>query len=149
MIGARGNDIIEYIYSEDPALDPEHADFNAKKFLDSFDRKYLPVKDGVTPTVFKIRRLTRKRFMAIAGMAPTERANATVAYGVVGIDNFMLKSGSYLIPEFSGSGVDQHLTAATLDAMFDGGLFAELMNIIMAASGLDPLCGGHSGSSPG
>ena len=143
MIGARSNATFEHIYSEDPALDTESLSFDAKKYMDTFDRQYLPVRDGSTPTVFRIRRLSRKRFEAVSALSGHNRAAAVVAYGVQGIENFRLPSGDMLVPELTGVGADQHLTAATLDAFFDGGLFAELMNVIIAASGLDPLADGR------
>lgn len=149
MIGARAAAVAEYIYSADPSLDGESQDFDVKKYLETFERKHLPTKPGSTPTVFKIHRLRRKRFMAIAGMPESERANAAVAYGVCGIENFRDGHGGMLVPEFVGDGSDRHLTADTLDAIFDSGLFGELMNIVLLYSGLDPLADRRSGSSPG
>jgi hypothetical protein len=143
MIGARSNATFEHIYSEDPALDGESPAFDAKKYMDTFDRQYLPVREGSTPTIFRIRRLSRKRFESVSALNGHNRAASVVAYGVQGIENFRLPSGDMLIPEFTGQGSDTHLTPATLDAFFDGGLFAELMNVIIAASGLDPLANGR------
>lgn len=140
MIGKRSNDIFEHVFSGDDALDLTHPDCNPEKYRDTLDRKHLPIKEGRIPTVFKIRPLSRLRFMAISSMPEADRANACVAFGVVGIDNWRIpKTGNTLIPEFIGVGADQHLAPATLDAIFAPGLFAELMNIIMHASGLDPL----------
>jgi hypothetical protein len=149
MIGSRSNAPFEHVYTEDPAVDYESDQLDTKKYFQTFDRKYLPIKAGASPTIFKLRPLSRKRFIAIANMAGAEQPNATVAYGIIGIENFRLPTGSMLVPEFTGLGADQHLTAATLDAIFDSRLFAELMTVIMSASGLDPLADGHSGSSPG
>lgn len=149
MIGARSHDPFEHVYTEDPAVDNESTDLDVKRYFQSFDRKFLPVKPGTTPTLFRVRPLSRRRFMAIANLPMADRPNACVAYGVIGVSNFRLPTGSLFVPEFTGSGADQHLTGPSLDQIFDPGLFAELMTVIMTASGLDPLADGLSGSSPG
>lgn len=149
MIGARSHDEFEHVYTEDPAIDTESPDLDTKKYFETFDRKYLPIRAGATPTRFKVRPLSRRRFMAISAMPAADRPNATVAYGVTGVSNFRLPSGNMFVPEFTGMGADQHLTGPSLDAFFDPALFSELMTVIMVASGLDPLADRHSGSSPG
>lgn len=149
MIGARSHDEFEHVYTEDPAVDLDSPDLDTKKYFQTFDRKHLPLKPGSTPTTFKLRPLSRRRFMAISNMPAADRANATVAYGVTAVNNFRLPSGNMFVPEFTGMGSDQHMTGPALDAIFDVQLFAELMTVIMVASGLDPLADRHSGSSPG
>lgn len=150
MIGTRSNATVEYIPQSDPALDRSSPSFNFAKYLETFDRSHLPVKAGSDPTVFTLRRLTRKRFTAISGMPKHEQAEAVVAYGVVGIAGWREPNGNRLLPEFEGTGgVDQHLTAATLDAIFSPTLFAELSTAVVLLTELDPLADRRSGSSPG
>jgi hypothetical protein len=143
MIGSRSRDPFDHVYGDDPALDKDSPAFDPQKYFQTFDPKYQPIRDGRTPTRFKIRPLSRKRYIAIAAMPPNERANAAVSYGVIGIENFRLASGSMLVPEFGGMGSDTHLLPPTLDLLFDAGLFGELMTVIMTASGLDPFSDGH------
>lgn len=139
MIGSRSKDPFDHVWSEDKALDRDSPDFNPDKYFQTFKPEHMPIREGRTPTKFKIRPLSRKRFIAISGMAPADRANAAVSYGVIGIDNFRLPTGSMLVPEFGGQGADLHLLPTTLDLIFDPSLFGELMTVIMSASGLDPL----------
>lgn len=149
MIGTRTNVPVEYVSTHDPALDTAHSDWDFTRYMQTFDRKFMPCKAGSTPTVFTLRRLSRRRFTAIAGMAKHEQAETTIAYGVAGIANFMDGRGNAVIPEFDGAGQDQRLTAVTLDALFSPALFAELAQVILLLTDLDPLADGRSGLCPG
>lgn len=150
MIGARSNATAEYIYLDDPALDKESKYFDFKRYMQTLDRKHLPVKAGQTATVFKIRRLPRVTFTALASLAHTaERAVQAVAYGVIGVENFMNGNGQPIVLEFVGEGVERRLTGDSLNAIFAPQLFGELMTVITTFSDLDPLADGRSGSSPG
>lgn len=149
MIGARSNATVEYIPLSDPDLDLQSATFDFARYMQTLDRQHIPHKLGSTPTVFTLRRLSRLRFIAIAGLPKHEQPNATVAYGVAGVSNYILPNGNTLVPEFEGAGVDQRLSNATLDAMHSPSLFAELLQVIVVLTELDPLVGGRSKSSPG
>lgn len=144
MIGTRSNAPVEYISQDDAALDTESSEYNFAEYLKTFDRKYLPCKPGVTPTVFTLRRLSRKHFTAIAGMPKHQQAEESIARGVVNISGFALPNGNSLVPEFDGSGADQRLSATTLDAIFSPKLFAELSQVVIVLSELDPLAGKRS-----
>lgn len=149
MIGARSHDEFDHVYTDDPSIDLESTELDTKKYFQTFDRKFLPVRAGTTPTIFRIRPLSRRRFIAISGMPAQDRPTATVSYGVTGVHNFRLPSGNMFVPEYTGMGQDLHMTGPSLDAIFDASLFSELMTVIMLASGLDPFADRHSGSSPG
>lgn len=129
---------------DDPALDTSSSEHNFGEYLKTFDRKHLPCKPGVTPTVFTLKRLSRKHFTAIAGMPKHLQAEETIARGVVNVSGFALPSGNSLVPEYDGGGQDQRLTASTLDALFSPKLFAELSQIVIVLSELDPLAGARS-----
>jgi hypothetical protein len=144
MIGSRSNAPVEYISTGDAALDHTSPGFDFRKFMETFDRAYLPVKAGRSPTVFTVRRLSRRRFTAISGMAKHEQPAACVAYGVTGISNYM-DGRNTIVPEFDGAGADSRLAETTLDAIFSPSLFAELAQVIVLLTELDPLADGRSG----
>ena len=140
MIGARSNATAEYIFSADPALDIDSPSYDLKQYLKTFDRKHLPVREGKTATVFKIRRLPRVTWTALASLeSQASRAVQTVCYGLVGVENFLNGNGTHLNLEFVGEGVEKRLTAATMDALWSSELFAELASVIVRFGELDPL----------
>lgn len=148
MIGARSNATTEYIFQGDPALDKESSAFDLKQYLRTFDRKFLPIVAGKTPTVFKIRRLPRITATAIAGLESVPAQGIqTVCYGLVGVENFMNGNGQPLVMDFVGDGMERRLTGPSMDALFSLELFGELMMVITKFGELDPLVDGRSPSS--
>ncbi len=48
----------DHYWSGDPAFDKESEDFKYEQWLDTHDEKYLPRREGQTPTRFVMRRLS-------------------------------------------------------------------------------------------
>lgn len=87
MIQFGTNDVIDYVYPDDPALDRERPDFSWERFEKTRDRKHIPLKDGAEAMVFKVRRLTRKQFFRVMGRASSaDQVQEAVAYGLVAVE---------------------------------------------------------------
>ena len=146
MIGFKRTGGLRYVSAQDPALDRERSDVD--KYISTGDwDQYMRIREGMVPTVFHLRRLTRAQFQAVSGMAANLQQSAAVAYGVESVDNFQLATGQMLIVKHVGDGEDRRLDVDTLNAMFSADLFAELSLAILGASRLDPLGGPPSASS--
>jgi len=59
----------DHVYSQDPAIDTESEDYDHAKWLESGFEKFLPLKPGQTPTVFRLRHLTAKEHSDLMDMA--------------------------------------------------------------------------------
>jgi len=75
-----------HIYSKDPALDRDSEAFDHDKWIETGDDKYLPVKDGLTPVRFTLKRLPpmeHQYLFDIGGTdGPSSMAMWAVAMGV-------------------------------------------------------------------
>jgi len=134
MIASRSTDSVVHVYSQDPAIDKDHPDFDWDRFKETGEMKYLPIKEGQTPTVFQIRRLTRRQFLKVIKSDDAEQFSEAVAYGLRGIKDW----GAPVDLKFQGDG-QERLHPDTLDRIFAVELFVELGARIMELSRLAPL----------
>jgi len=135
MIASRSTDKIEYVYSQDPAINKDSAEYNWEKFVETGDRKYLPIRDGHLPTVFSLQRLPRTQFLRVLKMDRVDQASEAVALGLKDVKNW----GGPLELKFKEQDGQDRLTPDTLEKMFAVELFAELGVRIMELSTLAPL----------
>src|SRR4051812_41162651 len=87
MISIRSTDHVDYVLSIDPALDRDAPSFDWGEYMKSYDRKHAPTKDGCEPTVFKIKRLTRRQMLYVLKQSPAEQAGEAVAFGLESVKN--------------------------------------------------------------
>lgn len=128
------------MYEQDPAIDREHPDFNWDEYTKTFEEKHLPLREGCVPTVFTLRPLERKQFERCIKMPSEQMASETIAYGLVGLDNF--KRGEETVTlRYKKSDYGMRLDGETLDKIFAPELFADLAPRIMSLSKLDPTRG--------
>lgn len=59
----------DHIYSKDPAIDIEHEDYDHEKWLESGFEKFLPLKPGQEPTVFRLRHLRGREYSELVDLA--------------------------------------------------------------------------------
>lgn len=138
MIAHRSNDRIEYVLTSDPAIDAEHPDYDWDRYLKTADPKYAPIKEGHTPTVFSLSRLTRRQFLRVMSLPDQEQSSEAVKYGLRAIKDL----GRPVELRFKRYGdLGEGLDSATLDHIFSPDLFAELGVRIMTMSTLDPTFG--------
>jgi hypothetical protein len=84
----------------DEAVDVEKSDLT--KYAEShFDTKYLTFKDGIEPTYFKLKSLTRNQRDAVADMNDRKAANYRVRCSLLGFENY-----DYKIVNADGSETD-------------------------------------------
>ena len=138
MIAHRSTDRIDYIITDDPALDSDHADFDWDKYLKTADPKHAPVKEGCTPTVFSLVRLSRRQFLRVISMPETEQASEAIRYGLKAVKDF----GRPLdLRQKRFGDLGEGLDNDTLDRLFSPELFQELGIRILSLSTLDPTFG--------
>lgn len=143
MISKRLVSRIKHVWSKDPALDrsdPAHFDKAWAEFLKKGDLEILPLKGGEHPTIFEIAPLTRRQFERIGSMSGLEADTEAVACSLRSVSGFEV-DGSNAVLEHEGPQSNRRLTAASLDAIYDVYLFAELGRRILEISSLDPLAG--------
>jgi len=139
MIATRSTEKIEHIYSRDPALDAGNPSFDWQRFLETGDRKHVPIKEGFTPTVFLLQRLTRKQLTRVLEASTAEHAAEAVSFALKGIKDW----GAPLDFKFAEARGDlgQRVHPETIEKIFAIDLFAELGQRILELSKLDPSVG--------
>lgn len=145
MISKSLGGIRHHVWSEDCALDKSDPDVFAaawKAFLENGDETALPLLDGGTPAVFDLVPLTRRQFLRVysGGGSPLEQMTEAVAYGLRAVRGFEVNSRPADVRSVD-SDAGKRLDAATLDALFDPMLFAELGARVLEISRLDPTRG--------
>jgi hypothetical protein len=128
----------DYISIEDPAVgDKDHW---AEYIKSGFDAKYLGLVTSETPTVFKLRPLSRSQSVAIgitSGAAPRSAGqdDEIVAVGLRGVSNF---PGVECV--LKGNGDRERVDEATLNLIGKNiDLRHELATMIVRISSLSPL----------
>jgi hypothetical protein len=139
MLATRSNQPIEYISPRDKALDVDSPAFNFSKFMETFDRQYMPIKPGMTPTVFTLKKLTRKLWNGITSQPAHVQNEAAVTFCVTGISNCTDSRGNLIVPEFEGQDAERRLSQKTLDDIWTPNMFPELGKVILVISDLSPL----------
>lgn len=133
--------ITKWVYALDPALhadDRETLDRAIAAYLDGDLAALVPVtREGERPSVFDVAPLSRKQFMRVLAMDGIEQVVETVAFGCRGVSDFMVDGATFVL-QATNNGDGKRLTPATLDALFDVGLFAALSNRILEISRLSP-----------
>lgn len=137
---SRSPDKLRYIYPGDPALDKDNAAFDWDAFFRTGDAKYAPLKDGLQPTWFQLRRLTPKQFRHVMRQdAEFDKCYEAVAYGLVGVDGFLGADGrevTWKPPRRTDLG--ERASDETLAELFAVELFRELGLRVITLSTLDP-----------
>lgn len=129
MIQFRTTERFEFIHSKDSAIDKEHPSFNWERFMETADKACLPLKSGIEPTVFEVKRLTRDQYLKILE-GPKERALEAVAVGLKSVRNATTEDGAEVKLTFSGERLDDR----TLNLIFACRLMGELGSFIMGLS---------------
>ena len=90
MLGLRAYESASFIFSGDAAVDAKHTKYDPVKYFATGEAHHLPLRKGVAPATFKIKRLTMRQLVHVSDSRLTgiERTVETVAYGLVGWDNF-------------------------------------------------------------
>lgn len=127
-----------HVWSMDPSIDRDHADYNWEEFLKDGEMKHLPVREGERLTVFRLAPLTRMQMMRVMEMDGMQRVNEAVAFGLRGADNYTV-DGESVVLEFKHQGDERRVHEKSLNRVFDPMLFAELGSRILSISTLDPL----------
>lgn len=130
----------EWVHADDAALDVDNPDFDYVQYLKTWDRKYVPVKDGGTPTVFKIRRLSQRVLEHCLRQPHTpDRDRELVAYSVKSIMDFDGKGGEFPLKreksQFQGV---ERLAPSAIESFYSWDLFHELGIVILAFNRLRP-----------
>jgi hypothetical protein len=131
----------EYISQRDPALDVKHKDYNLGLYIDTRDRKHMPVIEGSTPTVFHLRPLTVTQFEATRSVPVAVQDKCAVQFSLDRVDNFKAANGEMVRCVHIGDGDERRLDSDTVRALHAPLLFAELAMVIARITDLDPLAG--------
>lgn len=128
-----------WIWEGDPALNKDHAEYDYKAYREDFDEKHLPCIEGQVPARFTIGPLSREQFVHAMGQSGgLPMMIEAVAYGLHAVTGYEADGRPVeLARQKSDHG--QRLTKASLDAIFEPELFADLGIAILGLSKLDPL----------
>ncbi len=118
-----------HVWPDDPAFDRSDKalwDERWKSFLDGAPVASLPTKDGQVPATFKLAPLTRKQFLRIADMGGDLRSDSeVVAHSLQAVIGFEI-GGQPVDLKWTEADAGKRLTDASLDAIYDLGLFRHL-----------------------
>ena len=130
---------ITHIWTDDPAIDSSSPEFNADKYIETGDEKYLPMKEGEEPTRFRIAPLTRKQWLEVSSQGGlTAQVDVAVAYALRGVENLEI-NGSPLHLETEPTSKGNRVKQEYLDQIWDPSLMTELGARIISISRLNPL----------
>jgi len=141
MLAARTKELVEYVSLTDKALDDS---MDVGQYMRTFDRVHMPVREGYTPSVFRLKRLSRAHYMRLVASKPDEmpiamEAYPIVAYGLKGVSGYRGLSGSELVLRFKNQGaLDEQVAPQCLDEIA-ADLAIELAFTIKQMSRIDPL----------
>lgn len=128
-----------WIWEQDGAIDKDHPDYDHKAFAADFDEKHMPILDGQTPARFTIAPLTKDQFVWAMGQSSgLPMMIEAVAYGLRSVVGYEV-DGKPVEIQTKRADHGQRMTKATLDAIFEPELFADLGIAILGLSKLDPL----------
>jgi hypothetical protein len=132
-----------HVWSEDPALDKSNENYSHEEFVRTGDFKHVPAKEGERLTIFILAPLTRVQFQRVQSVrAQGDVVNAAVmavSYGLRGVQNFHDANGAEIEVKLQVDGEgERRVTSATLDAIYDIGLLAQLGARIISESTLRP-----------
>jgi len=93
----------DHIYSKDPAVEVESEDYDFDKWLECGLEKFLPLKPGQEPSVFRLRHLTAREHADLMDLAQTDgmasAATAAFKVGVVKVSDVDFDRGRDGIPD--------------------------------------------------
>jgi hypothetical protein len=137
MLKFRSDELVPYVSVADSAFDPDKLDVN--EYVKSLDWKPL-LKEGESPTVFHLKRLSRAQKAAVDRHDPSERNAAAVSFGLKRVDNLTGRHGAAVVIKTKSAGdLDEKVTKDCMDQFWSPELFAELATVITLISGLSPL----------
>jgi hypothetical protein len=129
----------DHVWTSDPAIDKEHANFDADEYLKTGDMKFAPLRDGEKPTVFKIAPLSRKQWLDVTSRdGLTERLDAAVSYGLRSVENLEINGSPFQL-EHEQSSKGSRVKQAYLDQIWDPELMTEIGAKVIQISKIDPL----------
>lgn len=134
----------KHVWSEDPSLDKQSANYDWAEFLRTGDLKYAPAVEGGKLTVFSVKPLSRKQFTRVFSLphGSLEQCSEAVAFGLKGIENYQV-DGSPVEIKFSKVDGEERVHDEVLNRIFEPLLFIELGLRVMELSRLDPQKGSH------
>lgn len=142
-ITTRAHKPIEYISRFDPAIDKGSNGYDRAEYERAFDRKYLGVpREGFEPTVFTLKRLTRRQFLYVSSLDDALQNDAAIAYGLAGAKGLKGPDGADIslgTPKATDMG--PMLEAEARDALFAPSLVKELADVIVNLTDLGPTSG--------
>lgn len=137
MLNIRTTKTRELVLEDDGALDRKAKGFAEawKAFLDdACPLSTVPMKPGCVPSVFSIRRLTRKEYVYLADMPGARRLEAAVAYGLTGWRGVF----EGVEPKTTKDSYGTRLTDEVLDEIFVSEVFGVVGKAILDMSDLGP-----------
>jgi hypothetical protein len=130
----------DHIFTCDTAIDRDSPDLNVAQYIATHDAKYLPIKAGETPVVWKLRRLSRRGFLAVSGAPEHLQSHVACAYGIDGVAGLLVNDQAVDLKYDRGE-AGKRLSEASLDAIFHPSLFNELGAVIINMSLPNPTSG--------
>jgi hypothetical protein len=138
----RTRDTAEHIWSKDPALDIEADGFIAKwkDAIATGDPSRLPIREGRTPAVWKVRRLDRAVYQQVMRAQGLDIYVEAVAFGLVSVRGLEVDDMPVGIEHEDVDG-NPRVRAKLLSKVWNPRLFEELAAAVFKVSSLDPTSG--------
>lgn len=138
-----------HVFSQDPAIDQDHEDFDHEQWVKTGDPKYHPMKNGVNAVEFKIRHLSEHERALVYDMQQSAHggqlsgATMMVRMAITGWSNMRdtstgdeIESGQVLEPSYGRPSLDDDSFKVIRRAPAE--LFGELVDRITQATFGDP-----------
>ncbi|HYE58141.1 MAG TPA: hypothetical protein VD948_06530 [Rhodothermales bacterium] len=139
--GTSSKERVLVLYSEDPALDKDHPDFNWDLWLKTGDLKHAPTKQGMEPNRYWVRKLRMHRFEQVLDTPGARQVREAVAWGLTAVEGHTFNGEPVVLKFKKISDAEQRLTDESLEQLYSPELFGELGARIVELSRLHPTSG--------
>jgi hypothetical protein len=137
MLALQTRNEAEFIHPEDPALNTAAEGFDWENFCNTGDRSTLHLHDGQLPTVFKVRKLTRKQYEHVKRQtSEPDLVREAVVYALHRVDNYKQPGEMELGTKQTDLG--KRLTDASYEEIFVPSVLLPLALFILNLSNLNP-----------
>jgi hypothetical protein len=122
LLALRTTDTAEFISLKDSALDKDADGFDAGylDFYESGNRSALKLVDGGVPTIFQVKRLSRRAFEhCMRQTSAVDQVREALAFGLVSVTDWFAPGEMKLGRKKSDVGGEQRLDDATMDKFFE------------------------------
>lgn len=137
MLALQTRNTAEFIHPEDPALNTAAEGYDWENFANTGDKASLHFHDGQVPTIFHVRKLTRKQVEHVKRqVSEGDLVREVVCYGLFQVDNF--KQPGQLEIKKKTDPLGERVSDVTYDDIFVWNVMFPLALFTLNLSNLNP-----------